>query len=198
MKRAILLSLLTILLALKSNAQSNGWTKDYNTKIFNECLASLEKYTNLTDDQKNKIADCYQEEISKTYTYEDYQSKTDYKKNEIQVATLKLCLKSLGVDLKDDKDKALIPTKADLLGHWKNDDDSEISFYDNDTYEIKYANDKKEKGTWKINNNQLTLFKKCFLHKKERPFKITLFTKTGFSYKSSKGKLIALTATKIS
>jgi hypothetical protein len=209
MKQTILISLLAFVLTFNTNAQSNGWTKDDNNNTFNNCVSYLGKYANLTTEQKETIANCYQEEICKTYTKQDYQSKTDYAIKQITETTINLCSNKLGIPLQAQKKEEtkvevkkadtleLKPTKENLIGDWK-DEESEFSlFKTGDFVRTETDGGKKSKGTWKIDGDVLTLYFEKTLLTKQKDYKILMFAKDKFIYQSVKNKRDTYTVTRI-
>jgi hypothetical protein len=189
-------------------AQSNVWTKDDRTNIYNDCLSYITKYVGLTSEQRKTISKCYLENITKKYDKQSYQNLIDVEIQDLRESTLSLCAKSSGVELSEQKkvepkiepplevgNKELPATKENLIGHWT-DDNSDFWLFETGDYKMQYNDGKSARGTWKIENNQLTLNKEKFLGKSEKSFKILLFTKNKFVYQSMSKKAETLTATK--
>lgn len=208
MKRTILLYLLTALLAVKANAQSTDWTKDDRNNIYNDCMGYIGKYQNLTTEQKESISICYLDEITKKYSKKDYQNKIDIEVKKIRETTLTLCSKNLGIELSETKKEepkkeepkkettSSNPTKEMLTGHWK-DENSEFWLFETGDYKMQYADGKTAKGTWKIDGDQLNLYKDKLFGTSEKVFKILIFTNEKFVYQSIKSKKDTFTATRI-
>lgn len=208
MKRAILLYLLTSLLAVKANAQSTDWTKDDRNNIYNDCMGYIGKYQNLTTEQKESVSICYLDEITKKYTKKDYQNKIDIEIKKIRETTLTLCSKNLGIELSETKKEepkkeepkkettSSNPTKEMLTGHWK-DENSEFWLFETGDYKMQYTDGKTAKGTWKIDGDQLNLYKDKLFGTSEKVFKILVFTNDKFVYQSIKSKKDTFTATRI-
>lgn len=208
MKRTILLCLLTSLLAIQGFAQSNEWTKDDRNNIYNDCMGYIGKYQNLSTEQKESISLCYLDEITKKYTKKDYQSKIDIEIKKIRETTLTLCSKNLGIELSETKKEetkkeetkkettSSNPTKEMLTGHWK-DENSEFWLFETGDYKMQYSNGKTAKGTWKIDGDQLNLYKDKLFGTSEMVFKILVFTNDKFVYQSIKSKKDTFTATRI-
>ena len=207
MKRTILLYLLTSLLAVQGFAQSNEWTKDRNN-IYNDCMGYIGKYQNLSTEQKESISLCYLDEITKKYTKKDYQSKIDIEIKKIRETTLTLCSKNIGIELSETKKEepkkeepkkettSSNPTKEMLTGHWK-DENSEFWLFETGDYKMQYTDGKTAKGTWKIDGDQLNLYKDKLFGTSEKVFKILVFTNDKFVYQSIKSKKDTFTATRI-
>ena len=195
MKKTILLYLLTSLLAVKTNAQSTDWTKDDRNNIYNDCMGYIGKYQNLTTEQKESMSICYLDEITKKYTKKDYQNKIDIEIKKIRETTLTLCSKNLGLELSETKKEepkkeepkkettSSNPTKEMLTGHWK-DENSEFWLFETGDYKMQYADGKTAKGTWKIDGDQLNLYKDKLFGTSEKVFKILIFTNEKFVYQS--------------
>lgn len=208
MKRTILLYLLTSLLAVQGFAQSNEWTKDDRNNIYNDCMGYIGKYQNLSTEQKESISLCYLDEITKKYTKKDYQSKIDIEIKKIRETTLTLCSKNIGIELSETKKEepkkeepkkettSSNPTKEMLTGHWK-DENSEFWLFETGDYKMQYADGKTAKGTWKIDGDQLNLYKDKLFGTSEKVFKILVFTNDKFVYQSIKSKKDTFTATRI-
>ncbi|MBV6462567.1 MAG: hypothetical protein HJHJAOHD_02743 [Flavobacteriales bacterium] len=208
MKRTILLYLLTSLLAVQGFAQSNEWTKDDRNNIYNDCMGYIGKYQNLSNEQKESISLCYLDEITKKYTKKDYQSKIDIEIKKIRETTLTLCSKNIGIELSETKKEepkkeepkkettSSNPTKEMLTGHWK-DENSEFWLFETGDYKMQYADGKTAKGTWKIDGDQLNLYKDKLFGTSEKVFKILVFTNDKFVYQSIKSKKDTFTATRI-
>ena len=208
MKKTILLYLLTLLLAATTNAQSTVWTKDDRNNIYNDCMSYLGKYQNLTTEQKESICLCNLDEITKKYNKQDYQNKIDIEIKKIRETLLTLCAKTIGVELSEQKKEEpkvepkktetseMKATKENLNGHWK-DDESEFWLFETGDYKMQYNDGKTAKGTWKIDGDQLSLYKEKLLWSSEKVFKILIFTTDKFVYQSLKSKSDTFTATRV-
>ncbi len=110
---------------------------------------------------------------------------SDQKKEEVKIEQPKIA------------DNSEVPaTKENLVGHWK-DENSEFWLTDYGDYKMQYNDGKTAKGTWKVDNNQLDLYKDKLFGKSEKLFKILIFTKDKFVYQSLKNKADTFTAKKI-
>jgi hypothetical protein len=208
MKRTILLYLLTFLLTVQGFAQSNEWTKDDRNNIYNDCMGYIGIYQNLTNEQKESISLCYLGEVTAKYTKKEYQSMIDIEIKKIRETTLTLCSKNLGIELSETKKEEIKkeetkkettssnPTKEMLIGHWK-DENSEFWLFETGDYKMQYADGKTAKGTWKIDSDQLNLYKDKLFGTSEKVFKILVFTNDKFVYQSIKSKKDTFTATRI-
>jgi len=208
MKIILLVNLLTFFSILKLNAQSNDWTRDDRSNIYNDCMAFIGKYPNLSAEQKESMSICYLDEITKKYTKKDFNNKIDIEIKKIRETTLTLCSKNLGFELSETKNEepkkqesvkestSTNPTKEMLTGHWK-DENSEFWLFETGDYKMQYAFGKTAKGTWKIDGNQLNLYKDKLFGTSEKEFKILVFTNEKFVYQSVKSKKDTFTATRI-
>lgn len=203
-----LLSLIVIFITTTSSLISqNKWTKDDRNSLYNDCLSNISKYTAVTTEQKESICICYIDEISKKYEKDDYQAKIEAELKRIREASITQCSKHTGIELAEKKEapKAEEPkkdnseteaTKENLIGHWK-DENSEFWLFETGDYKMQYNDGKTAKGTWKVDNNQLDLYKDKLFGKSEKLFKILIFTKTKFVYQSLKNKADTFTATRV-
>lgn len=208
MKNKILTLLATVLFSFNSFSQTSGWTKDDRTNIYNECLSYLTKYVNLTSEQKKTISKCYLQEITKKYDRQAYQNLIDVEIQDLRESTLSLCAKTLGVELSEQKKEEpktepkkiavteMKATKENLVGHWK-DDESEFWLFETGDYKMQYNDGKIAKGTWKLDGDQLSLYKEKLLWTNEKTFKILIFTTDKFVYQSIKSKSDTFTASKV-
>lgn len=209
MKTKILTIIIFVLIGFISAAQSNIWTKDDRTSIYNDCMSYLIKYPNLTIQQRENVSYCYMDEITKQYSKLEYQNKIEYEIIRIRETTLTLCSKNQGLDFseqkkaepkieqpKDEGSKETDATKEKLIGHWQ-DENSEFWLFETGDYKMQYSNGKSAKGTWKIDSNQLSLYKEKMLSTNEKTFKILIFTKDKFVYQSVKKKDETYTAIRI-
>jgi len=206
--RTIMLFFFTALLAVKANAQSTEWTKDDRNNIYNDCMSYIGKYQNLTTEQKESISICYLDEITKKYSKKDYQNKIDIEIKKIRETTLTLCSKNFGLELSEIKKeepkkeelkketKSSNPTKEMLTGRWK-DDNSEFWLFETGDYKMQYVDGKTAKGTWKIDGDQLNLYKDKLFGSSQKVFRILIFTNEKFVYQSIKSKKDTFTAIRI-
>jgi subtilisin-like proprotein convertase family protein len=196
------------LLTINVNAQSTDWTKDDRNNIYNDCMSYIGKYQNVTTEQKESISICYLNEITEKYTKKDYQNKIDIEIKKIRETTLTLCSKNLGLELSETKKEetkkeeakkettSSNPTKEALKGHWK-DENSEFWLFETGDYKMQYLDGKTAKGTWKIDVDQLNLYKDKLIGTSEKVFKILIFTNEKFVYQSIRNKKETYTATRI-
>lgn len=208
MKREKFIFTLVIALSQFGIAQ-NKWTKDDRNSLYNDCLSNISKYTGISSEQKESVCICYIDEIAKKYDKEEFQAKIDAEVKRIREATLTQCSKHTGIELADKKEEPKTApaepkndnsetevNKENLIGHWK-DENSEFWLFETGDYKMQYNDGKTAKGTWKVDNNQLDLYKDKLFGKSEKLFKILMFTKTKFVYQSLKNKADTFTATKV-
>lgn len=207
MKKSISIIAALTAFALTSFAQTSDWTKDDRNNIYNDCMGYIGKYQNLTTEQKESISICYLDEITKKYSKKDYQNKIDIEVKKIRETTLTLCSKNLGIELSENKKEepkkeepkkessSTNPTKELLTGHWK-DENSEFWLFETGDYKMQYTDGKTAKGTWKIDGDQLNLYKDQLFGTSEKVFKILIFTTEKFVYQSLKNKKDTFTATR--
>lgn len=210
MKQMLLLSTLSILASYQGFAQSNEWTRDDRNNIYQDCMGYIGKYQDLTIDQKESISLCFLDEITKKYTKKDYQHKIDVEIKKIKETSLTICSKNLGIELSETKKEipkqeivkkeevkkeipSGNPSKEMLMGHWK-DENSEFWLFETGDYKMQYSDGKTAKGTWKIDGDQLNLYKDKLLGTNEKVYKILVFTNTKFVYQSIRNKKDTFTA----
>ena len=208
MKKSISIIAVLTAFGLTSVAQTFDWTKDDRNNIYNDCMGYIGKYQNLTTEQKESISICYLDEITKKYSKKDYQNKIDIEIKKIRETTLTLCSKNIGIELSDQKKEEpkvepkktetseMKATKENLIGHWK-DDESEFWLFETGDYKMQYNDGKTAKGTWKLDGDQLSLYKEKLLWSNEKVFKILIFTTDKFVYQSLKSKSDTFTATRV-
>lgn len=80
-------------------AQETPWTKDARNMVYNELLNELTPYKDLSQEQKESIALCGLDEITKKYSMTNYQSKIEVELKRIKSATIGQCSKNIGVNL---------------------------------------------------------------------------------------------------
>ena len=207
MTKFILTTSLTALFFTNVNSQ-NKWTKDDRNNLYSDCMSNISKYNTATNEQKESVCLCYIDEISKKYPKDEYQSKIDAETKRIREATLTQCSKNTGIELGEKKEEPKIEPKVDnkntetsvtkenLIGHWK-DENSEFWLFETGDYKMQYNDGKSAKGTWKVDNNQLDLYKDKLFGKSEKLFKILIFTTDKFVYQSLKEKAGTFTATRV-
>jgi ABC-type bacteriocin/lantibiotic exporter with double-glycine peptidase domain len=204
MKKIVFTYSLSMLVFVNVNSQSNDWTKDDRNNVYNECLSYISKYQNLTTEQRESICICYLDEITKKYSKKEYQNKIDIELKKIRETTLTLCLKNLGIDVSETKQdieskkdvNTSLPTKEMLIGHWK-DENSEFWLFETGDYKMQYFDGDIVKGTWRIEGDQLSLYKEKLFGTSEKVYKILLFTNDKFVYQSIKNKKDTFTATRV-
>lgn len=131
--------------SLLSFSQSAEWTKEDRNTVFDEYITALAKHKAITTDQKESIALCCLDEVTKKFTKKDYQAKIDIEIKRIAEANILQCSKNIGVDLTAkapvlaDTAKPVVAavakrivnegnfTRDDLVGVWR-DNNSKIFF----------------------------------------------------------------------
>lgn len=207
MKKAIGVLFFIFCIVFNSNAQNDNWLKTDNENLFSDCKSYTSKYTALTEEQRESLCMCYYKEINKKYSKSEYQAMLDIEVKRIREATISQCAKNSSYELSDKKEEAkadpkkdessvLKPTKENLIGHWK-DDEADIWLFETGDYKIQYNSGKSAKGTWKIDGEQLSLYKEKMLWSSEKVFKILIFTTDKFVYQSLKSKSDTFTATRV-
>jgi hypothetical protein len=203
MTKLIITTTLTFLLSTIANSQ-NKWTKEDRNNLYSDCMSNISNFNTATNEQKKSVCLCFIDEISKKYPKDEYQAKIDEETKRIREATLIQCAKTTGIELGEKKEEpkvsminAELPvTEENLLGHWK-DENSEFWLFETGDYKMKYNDGKSAKGTWKVDNNQLDLYKDKLFGKSEKFFKILIFTREKFAYQSLKKKENTYTATRV-
>jgi hypothetical protein len=99
MRTSNLLTIIIVLIAFSVNAQVIPWTKDARNMAYNELLNDLTTFKSLPQDQKESIALCGLDEITKKYSMAEYQAKIDIETRRIKSATIGICSKNLGISL---------------------------------------------------------------------------------------------------
>jgi len=135
MKTKIITLIFLVALSYNLNAQDSPWTKDTRNMVYNELLNELTPYKDISQDQKESIALCGLEEITKKYTMTDYQSKIEVELKRIKSATIGQCSKNIGVVL----DNSPKQTTEVVVEEWTKE--AKSNFY-NETLTIlsKYEN----------------------------------------------------------
>lgn len=204
MKRIIALVYLMFAFLLSSNAQNNNWTKSDNENLFSDCKSYISKYNSLTDEQRESLCMCYYKEINKKYSRAEFMAMLDIEVKRIKEATISQCAKISSYELSEKKEEPKVepkkdesvPTKENLIGHWK-DDESEFWLFETGDYKMQYKTGKSAKGTWKIDGDQLSLYKEKMLWSNEKVFKILIYTSDKFVYQSLKSKSDTFTASRV-
>lgn len=152
-------------------SQSSTWTKDERNNLYDDCLGYLTKYKSTTQDQRESIALCYLDEITKKYSKSDFQSKIEIEIKRIKDGLITGCSKNLGVSLEiatekkdieiekieDVSTKKNIPTAEILIGRWKTDKGSTIEFKDGGKYSETNLKGKEYSGDWFLDGKVLTI-----------------------------------------
>ena len=208
MKNIFFPCLLILLLATISNAQSTDWTKSDNENLFSDCKSYISKYVSLTDEQRESLCMCFYKDINKKYSKAEFQAMLDIETKRIKESTINQCATNSSYKLFEQKKEEPKPepkktepsemkaTKENLTGHWKYDE-GEFWLFETGDYRMDYNDGKKAKGTWKLDGDQLSLYKDKLLGSSEKIFKILLFTTDKFVYQSLKSKSDTFAATRV-
>lgn len=161
-------SLFATLFASASVAQNLDWTKEDRNSVFEEGMNATTKYKTLTKDQRESIALCFLEEITKKYNKKDFQSKIEIELKRIYQSTVLQCSKNIGVNLEIPAEPVPEPvaapkpsakvhegnfTRNDIIGIWR-DENSKLYLNEDATFLIKWDNGKSEGGKWWINSEK--------------------------------------------
>ena len=109
MKKRILLIFMIISFSTILLAQDAPWTKDARNMIYNELLNELTIYKSLGQEQKESIALCGLEEITKKYPMTTYQAKIEVELKRIKSSTISQCSKNIGVNLEINSNEPVKP-----------------------------------------------------------------------------------------
>lgn len=99
MKTTFFLLIAVIAMALNLKAQDAPWTKDARNMVYNELLNELTPFKDVSQEQKESIALCGLDEITKKYSTITYQSKIEVELKRIKSATIGQCSKNIGINL---------------------------------------------------------------------------------------------------
>jgi hypothetical protein len=206
MKPLLTLFIIVYLTTNTGICQNSDWNRDDRNGLYNECVSFLSKYPSLSSEQKESIGLCFLDEISKKYSKYEYQNKIEIELKKIKEASVSICTKNLGISLSDTpvpvqpapikKEVPEGPSKETLIGHWK-DDNSEFWLFETGDYKMQYADGGVAKGTWKIDGDQLNLYKEQLFGTSEKTFKILMFTNEKFVYQSITNKKNTFTAVRL-
>lgn len=193
--RRYIIAIIVCLVCIDAVAQTK-WTKSERNNLYEDCISSVSKNSEISKEQKESICLCYIDEISKKYPSEEYHAKIEVELKRIADVMLAQCSKNLGISLGKEVVEEQKVSKEKIKGHWK---DSECEFWlnDDDTYTMKYSDGKSSKGTWNVSGNELNLYQKGFLNKKEKYFNIIDWSEDKFVYQSTKNKSQAKKAVRI-
>jgi len=97
--KKFLLTVYTICIINFAYSQSDVWTKDARNMVYNELLNELVIYKDLIQEQKESIALCGLDEITRKYPMSNYQSKIEVELKRIKSSTISQCSKNIGVEL---------------------------------------------------------------------------------------------------
>lgn len=161
MKTKISVLFFTIISIVSSAQITNDWTKGDAQFLYDEAITLLGKYP-LKPEQKEAIALCYKNEITKQITKATYNLKIEAELKIIRSSYLTQCAKSAGVDLVEAKPeepkaapKEVTLGVAGLSGMWEFEG-RRFTFTEGGTY-LYEGNNKKCNGQWHLNNKTITL-----------------------------------------
>ncbi|MBL0309797.1 MAG: hypothetical protein IPP77_09035 [Bacteroidetes bacterium] len=123
--KTILFTIISIIFSLPSFSQNSDWQKSDRNGVYDEAMNLLSKYTHINQEQKQSVALCFLEEITKKYSKADYNAKIDAELKRIQSAALNVCSKNVGVELAIPKiEETHVPVKSEvnnqyLVGSWR-------------------------------------------------------------------------------
>ena len=176
-KLLILIAFLPFSAFCQTSTTSNDWTKDDRNNVYEDAINMTSKNRNLTQEQRESIALCYLEDITKKYPKKDYYAKIDIEIKRITESTIAQCAKNIGVDMTIKKVEPTTETtktepakveivKAkvkkvnegnftieDLVGEWK-DENSKMFFNADGTYLQKITGESSSGGTFYIDQNK--------------------------------------------
>ena len=187
--------IIAVLVSFGNSFGQTGWTKPDKELVYNDCLAYLSSnYKQLNDQQKENLSICYVQEFTKKNSKEDYQSMIEPVLKRLRSATITECSKNQGIELNAPlevtvpvKAKDDVPTKENLVGHWK-EKNEDIDFELSSMGTFTMINEgKRSTGKWQLDGMKLTLFYDRLFGSKERIYDIQIFKADNFGYTSSKG-----------
>lgn len=170
MKKSALITLICFM-GLSLFSQSSTWTKDDRNNLYDDCLSYLTKFKSTTQEQRESIALCYLDEITKKYIKTDFQAKIDIEVKRIKDGVITECAKNIGVALdtpvapekiSETKEPSEVvskvnPTMELLIGRWKTDNGSTIEFKDGGKYSEINLKGKQLSGDWFLDGKVLTV-----------------------------------------
>ncbi len=170
MFKKILLSCVITFSAIISFSQSYDWTKEDRSEIYEDGLSAVSKNKSLTKEQRESLALCFLEEITKNYSKREYKAKIDIEIKRIQQAAITLCSKNLSLKtevqaepVEPVKNNSKVNegnfSRNDLIGTWR-DENSKFFLNEDGTYLVKLDNGKSHGGKWWINNDKLVILER--------------------------------------
>ena len=169
-KMKLIAFLTSLFLTTSTFSQFADWTKSDKTTIFEDFFSQVAKYNHLNKDQKETIALCALDELTKKYSKFEYQNKIDIEIRRISEATLTHCSKILNISLiaplpvATDTPKVTTTsspkkinegnfTTIHLIGTWK-DNNSKLYFKEGNSFLIKWDNGESFSSRWWIDPNK--------------------------------------------
>lgn len=192
--KTILSILVLFLLNSVSFGQVGTWGKSDRDNVYNDCMSFLgSNYKHLSNDQKETISLCFLDQVTSKFTKETYQAKIEVELKRLRSATIGECAKTHGIELimpvvsaEPQKAKSDKPNKDNLTGHWKEKhEDREFWLNDGGNFTMMYEG-KRSNGTWKIDDDKLTLYFDRMFGTKQMDYEILMFSDDKFVYQSKK------------
>lgn len=158
---------LTIVSSNVTWSQNQNWTKDDRNNVYNDYMDLLSRYKNLRNEQKESIALCCLDEITKKYNKDEYKSKIEIEIKRIQESTSSQCAKNIGVELNTENTQKEITVQEAKSSEFKKEDFEGVWNFESGTYtfysvdgEFKhkhpsYANE--ARGKWYLDGKTLML-----------------------------------------
>ncbi len=115
-KFSILILLIPFFAYCQTPSPNSEWTKDDRNNIYEDAINMTAKNRTLTQEQRESIALCYLDDITKKYPKKDYYAKIDIEVKRITESTIAQCAKNIGVDLtvkKTEPIPVVEPSKAE-------------------------------------------------------------------------------------
>ncbi len=152
---------LALLSLFSTNAQTTDWTKSDAQFLYDEAITLLSKYP-IKQEQRDAIALCYKNEITKQVSKSSYNLKIEPELKVMRSTYLTQCAKNSGVELTEAKPeepkvapKEVTLSVAGLSGMWSFDGRI-FTFTEGGTYLYDGSN-KKCTGRWSLNNKTISL-----------------------------------------
>ena len=166
MSKTLLTAIALGFLVFSTHAQQQPapWSKTQREGLYNEGLSMLSSYKGISQEQKESLALCYLEEITKKHDATEYSQKIEVELKRIRSTAMEQCSKNIGVALKVEEEKKPEPKKeevvannklnmANLAGTWLDDSES-FNLTPNGTY-LYEASTRKCNGSWSLNESTL-------------------------------------------
>lgn len=152
------------MISAQAQQQVAPWSKTQREGLYNEGLSMLSTYKGISQEQKESLALCYLEEITKKHDATEYSQKIEVELKRIRSTAMEQCSKNIGVALKvEEEKKPEIKTEEpvavnklnmeNLSGTWLDDGES-FNLTPNGTY-LYEASTRKCNGSWSLNGSML-------------------------------------------